>query len=62
LVPIRERESATPEEQAYNCAVCNPLLFRDGLRVNVHGALHSRVPQQFLLHLDVGSKPRDRVE
>jgi len=37
------------EEQADASAVCNPFLYRDGLRVNVGRALHSRVSQRTLV-------------
>src|SRR6185312_13613753 len=55
LVPISEKDRTIsfPKKKIDNCAVCNPFLFRDGLRVNIHRALNSRVSQEFLLNLDI---------
>ena len=43
------------EQDSYDHTVRVTLLLRNCLRINVHGALDGCVPEQFLLHLDVGA-------
>ena len=43
------------EENSYHQTIRRTFVLRDGLCVDVHRALDSRVPQQFLLDLNVGA-------
>ena len=43
------------EQNVYDHAVRGALLLQNCLGVDVHRALNGRMPQQFLLHLDVSA-------
>jgi hypothetical protein len=44
------------EQNSYHNRVGTVLPLRNCLSVSIQGALNSRVPQQFLLHLDVSAR------